>query len=245
MKTYIVVNIKFKLYWPFGEGWNFNWFFTFYSFNPTSLLILNINYTIIENELTITSTGKLEKCVNYCPYHEFMLEVEKIIISDEVTIIEKDAFSNFENLQSVEIPESVTSFEDSAFQSCISLTTIVISSKGTEIGANCFFYCSSLKSVQLSNNITELPNGLFKDCTNLETVIFPNNLQAIEEFVFENCSSLKSISLPDNVSVIQKGSFQYCTSFGVNYNTRKSKYNYILFILSKLKFEISYFLWWN
>ena len=69
----------------------------------------------------------------------------------ESYVINEYAFSNCENLISVEIPNSVTSIGDSAFRGCTGLTSIIIPTSVTSIERSTFISCSKLNSYYLGN----------------------------------------------------------------------------------------------
>ena len=69
----------------------------------------------------------------------------------ESYVINEYAFSNCENLISVEIPNSVTSIGASAFRGCTGLTSIIIPTSVTSIERSTFISCSKLNSYYLGN----------------------------------------------------------------------------------------------
>ncbi|WP_462354944.1 leucine-rich repeat domain-containing protein [Fusobacterium ulcerans] len=73
--------------------------------------------------------------------------VGKLVIPDNVTTMEKEAFYKCLNLTSVKIPSSVTSIEQSAFKYCEKLTSIEIPDSVTTIGKYTFGSCKNLETI--------------------------------------------------------------------------------------------------
>ena len=76
----------------------------------------------------------------------FCSSLTSVIIQDNVTTIERNAFSQC-SLTNVTIPNSVTSIGVNAFADCYSLTSVSIGSGVTSIGSSAFASCSSLTNI--------------------------------------------------------------------------------------------------
>ena len=79
------------------------------------------------------------------------IDIKKIVIPDNVTRIEYEAFYSCSDLESVTIPYSVSSIGNYAFYSCGGLTSVTIPDSVTSIGPDVFYGCSSLKSLIFKN----------------------------------------------------------------------------------------------
>lgn len=77
-------------------------------------------------KLTISGTGAMQSwnSASDVPWVTIKDRIKVVVISDEVTAIEKNAFKGCTNLTSITIPGSVTSIGDSAFEGCTSLTVV-------------------------------------------------------------------------------------------------------------------------
>ncbi len=91
-------------------------------------------------------------------------------IPDNVTMIERWAFSGCTNLQSIVIPDSVTMIGAQAFSGCTSLQSILIPNSVTELGAHAFRNCTSLQSIDIPNSVTEIESHAFSCCTSLQSI---------------------------------------------------------------------------
>ena len=174
-------------------------------------------------------------------------EVEKVIISDDVTNIPTAFFRDYTQLKSVELGENSETIKMLAFERCTSLTNIVIPNSVTKIERGAFKDCSGLGSVTIGNNVntidpfafercvlltnivipnsvTKIEQGAFKDCSGLGSATIGNNVNTIGPFAFERCTSLTNIVIPNSVTKIEQGAFKDCsglgsTTIGNNVNT--------------------------
>lgn len=91
-------------------------------------------------------------------------------ISNTITSIASNAFTNCSGLSSITIPNSVTSIGELAFYGCSGLTSITIPNSVTIIGRQAFFQCSSLASIEIGPSVTSVGTDVFRNCTKLKTV---------------------------------------------------------------------------
>ena len=75
------------------------------------------------------------------------IDIEKIVIPNNVTIIRYGAFDGCNGLTSVTIPDSVTSIDSYAFYYCSGLKSMTIPASVTSIGYLAFYGCNNLKSL--------------------------------------------------------------------------------------------------
>ena len=133
--------------------------------------------------------------------------LETVILSDSITLIEKEAFeycyklkninlSNVEricdwafhecnSLKEIEFPNSMKFIDDNAFDSCESLEKIIIPSSIEKISYEAFCDCCNLKEA-IINAKCELPCDIFSGCNILEKIhITPESYKLSPDFVFE------------------------------------------------------------
>lgn len=113
-----------------------------------------------------------------------------------VTLIAKDAFSNFSGMKSLRIPGSIKKI-DGAFQNCTSLETIELS-EGIESLNNAFVGCTSIKKVVLPNSTKEI-KGSFKNCNALQETNIPKSVTIIDN-AFEDCTALKTVTIEEGIT---------------------------------------------
>ena len=143
--------------------------------------------------------------------------LQSVVIPSEykglpVKEITTSAFSNCQNLTSVEIPNSVTSIGDYAFAGCTRLTGIEIPDSVTSIGDWAFSNCSSLTSITIPDSVTSIGGYAFSNCGSLTGIEIPDSATSIGENAFRNCSSLTSITIPDSITSIGYYAFYSCSN---------------------------------
>ena len=166
------------------------------------------------NDNYISENGILfdKKKTKIIKYPAGKKDVKEYTIPDDITIIERYAFSGCNNLENINISNNVTKIENYAFKGCSSLTNIAIPEGITYIGAETFSGCSSLKTIKIPNSITNIGKGAFKDCINLASINIPDGVTSMGDEVFKGCNSLESINIPDGITSIGEDLFLRCSS---------------------------------
>lgn len=113
----------------------------------------------------------------------------KYVVRDGTINIANYAFSDANNLETIEIPDSVVN-----------------------IGSGCFLGCEFLKNVRLSNSLEDIKYETFMICYKLESIEIPGSVKGIESVAFANCTSLTSVKFLDGVSAIGYAAFYNCTA---------------------------------
>ena len=158
----------------------------------------------------------------------------------QITSIQKDsrsqytsigayAFSDCENLESVELPNTVTKISGYAFDNCTGLTSVTIPNSVTSIGNYAFYGCSGFTSVTIPNSVTSIGNYAFWGCTGLTSPVYnahvfaympssysgeytiPDGIEIISSTAFYSCSNLTSVTIPNSVTSIGNYAFYGCT----------------------------------
>ncbi len=140
--------------------------------------------------------------------------LEKIIIPEGIKKIEKNAFSNSNNLTSIKLPASVEVVENSLPRS-EKLTSAgpTGSSADIEFGwtekipDNAFYGHSALTSVNLPKSISVIGKYAFYGCSKLEEIILPDSLTSMGENAFYKCTKLKSVTIPEGMNTISRSAF--------------------------------------
>lgn len=180
----------------------------------------NMTWTLDEEgTLTITGTGDMK---NYLDSYPWPYTIKKVIIQDGVTSIAMGAFSNCEELESVEIANTVVTIHSFAFQNCSSLKSITIPESVEKINQDVFKWCNSLTEINVSENNKAYSSAdaiLFnKDKTELvyysagksnSEYSIPETVLTIGRGAF-SWSSLESIEIPDSVVEISDKAFSEC-----------------------------------
>ena len=148
--------------------------------------------------------------------------IGKLVISNCVTEIGKDAFSDCRELTEVIIPESVIKIGEWAFGDCVSIKTIDIPKSVISISSSAFINTSNILNIKVDsknpvydsrnncNAIVETKtNTLIKGC---ENTVIPDSVTSIGESAFQGCSNLTSIIIPNSIQTIGKNAFYLCSN---------------------------------
>ncbi len=186
----------------------------------------NLDWTLDDNgTLTISGTGKMEDLDSI--YNEEWLiwvnYIKKVIISEGITSIGRDAFFRCRYMTSVSIPNSVTSIGSNSFGFCVSLKTIHIPSNVTAIGEGAIAYCSGLENITIGsgNPSYTIQNGILFDKNKSTLILYPakkagtsytvpDSVTKIANEAFSSCKNLKSITIPSSVKTVGGGAFWGC-----------------------------------
>ncbi|MBR7092957.1 MAG: leucine-rich repeat domain-containing protein [Clostridia bacterium] len=109
-------------------------------------------WTLNGGVLTISGNGRMKDYYSYSNV-PWGTNITKVIISNGVTHIGKEAFSHCQKLTSVTMPDSVTT-----------------------IGENAFYYARKLKQITIPAGVTRIKSSTFWGCTGLENLSLPDGL---------------------------------------------------------------------
>ena len=176
-----------------------------------------------DGKLSITGSGSIRradqwKFLNSRTYvgEEFKNAVKSIVMSDQISELNKQAFGNFHNLETIELSEGLTRIGARAFMFS-GLTSITFPAGIKTLEAQLCYGCSKLKDISFPENSTikRIPTSAFAWCYNLNSVTLPKSLENIGTRAFEN-ASLATIQLPENLNSISDYAFDYSDLQSVN-----------------------------
>ena len=124
-------------------------------------------------------------------------------LSSSVKRIEKLAFQNCADLQSVTIPDGVKSIGDAAFQNCTSLALAEIGSGLRQLNYR-LFKGSGLTEIAIPANVKVIGKECFQDCANLKKVTIADGVRKIDNSAFKN-TAIEEIEIPASVTEIGTG----------------------------------------
>lgn len=139
-------------------------------------------------------------------------KLESIVLPDNVTEIEYDAFSICHELSNVAIPDGVKRIGQFSFSSTPKLKSITIPRSMNTIEESAFAHADGLTNIRIPGNIKAIEDGAFYGCKNLTSITIENGLGNIGSSVFRNCTALESIDIPNTVTTIEGDAFHNCTS---------------------------------
>lgn len=185
-----------------------------------SMTSLEIPDSVVEiGEAAFSNNSNLEKVVlskNITTISADMFyncqKLTDIKIPDSVREIGLGAFGECSNLKELKIPDTVTSIESSAFSGCKGLTNINIP-EGIDYVANLTFNgCESLTNVTIPSSVTEIGSNAFSNCSSLTEITIPESVTRMGAGVFQNCTGLSKITLPDSITSLETWAFDGCDS---------------------------------
>lgn len=118
---------------------------------------------------------------------------ESYTVSNTVKTIAEDAFSDADNLVTIDLGTGVTLIKSHAFFQASSLQTIVVPNQVTEVELYAFRECGSLTSVEIGTGLTTISSYMFDSCTSLESIVIPDNILTIGYGAFYNCTDLVNV----------------------------------------------------
>ena len=81
--------------------------------------------------------------------------------------VEKAAFKNFTNMESVRIFDALEEIKESAFENCRKMTGVNLPRSLKRIGACAFMNCEGLRSIKIPPNVTSIGEDAFEGCPSL------------------------------------------------------------------------------
>lgn len=167
--------------------------------------------------MTISGIGAMRNYdkLDDVPWHDYLQNIEAVVIENGVTSIGKNAFQECTNLKSVTLPDSLTVIGDAAFFHCNALTELTIPGSVTSIGKNAFGLCA-LTKVEIPKNVTTIGESVFYKCAALEeiTVNEENTAYSAQDGVLFNHDKTTLICYPAKKSATEYTAPETVTEVG-------------------------------
>ena len=138
-------------------------------------------------------------------------QLRHIILGPKVERLRKESFRGCKLLEELELPPNVKHVGESAFRDCVSLKSLKVMNPEIEICDRAFENCATIEKIDLPENLTEIYGGVFNSCKKLESIRLPKNLTVLGESSFADCSLLESIEIPGSVTKIDDLVFSGCS----------------------------------
>ena len=191
-------------------------------------------YTYSSKTLNIQGNGVMSNYASSLqqPWSNYKTDIKTIVVSEGVTGVGANAFSNCSGITSVTIPSSVTSMSEHAFLDCSNLKKIVVPDitawcaiSFANYSANPLYYAhhiysdenTEINELLIPDGVTNIKNYVFEGCSAISSVIIPDGVTTIGEQVFDGCSALTTITLGNSVTNIGDYAFYGCTSMSEMY----------------------------
>lgn len=171
----------------------------------------------------ITSIGKYTLGSHIKKYNR----LKKVVISDTVSNINIDAFSN-STIKEFAVDSGNENYStDYGVLFDKNQTTLIKYNSGSEvsnytipktvktISNSAFENANNLTSIEIANNVTSIGEYAFDNCSALESIVLSSNLKTIPYGMFFECISLKNINIPESVTTIEWYAFYNCENLEI------------------------------
>ena len=178
------------------------------------------NYDKETKTLTFSGTGPISdfELDGHCPepgWYDWWEKTKSVVIKDGINIVGEAAFSDFLNVETVELPESITEIKRDAFDYNLELKNINLPENLKTIGKGAFGSCRKLEISEIPKNVKRIGEGAFEDCQTIKKFTFPNNVKKIERRVMGDNRNLQDVRLSSNATRICGGAFYNCKKLKV------------------------------
>lgn len=113
-----------------------------------------------------------------------------------VRVIGTNAFSSRYEVEKVVLPEGLTELERTAFRKCPALRAIELPGTLRYIRDNAFYQCENLEEITIPASVVELGDRAFTGCSQLKRVTIYAPLQSMRTYTFFECHSTLTIYAP-------------------------------------------------
>lgn len=174
----------------------------------------NLTYKVEDGTMTVSGFGKMpEFSQESKPWGEQGTEIEKIIV-EGFTSVSKEAFKEFENLKEIQLSEDVEIIEENAFTNCVSLNQISLPANLREIGKDAFSVEEGEETSVVENREIHFMGSL-KQWMNIKFNSAKSNPMYVSgaDLFVNNTELVENVDLKEEgVEVVKAYSFAGCRS---------------------------------
>ena len=180
------------------------------------------NITVDESNPNYKSAGNMLLSKDGTQLYYYYGNDATLNIPEGVTLIEVEAFYNFNGMTTINLPKSMEMIEGGyIFRSCSNLETITIpedneymktvdgilySKDGTQL-----IRCPGKKdNMTMLSTVKKICSYAFAHC-GLTEINIPDGVTVIEANAFYDCDKAKKVTIPQSVTTIESDAFYYCT----------------------------------
>lgn len=171
--------------------------------NTATLTMLDLSGAVIKQSTDVychDMNGNYSTEDNVIGDHMFMnSKLQSIVLPENITAINKNAFFNCKALTTINIPSTVTNIGEEAFAG-MAIEDITVPQGVVTYGKNIFKDCISLLTVTL--NCNKISEGMFQACNNPSlTVEIGPSVTEIESDAFKN-AGITTLDIPATVTTL-------------------------------------------
>ena len=192
--------------------------------------VISVGLFAFQNDATVTSVS-FEGASNLMGISAYAfsgcVNLENVILTPQITVIDRGAFSGDSLLRSINLQDSgISEVSISLFQNCTSLTTITLPDNVKAIRSMAFANCTSLQTVIIGPDVTEIADNAFDNDPNLviygfagsyaQTYAHEHNIPFVEmvKFLLGDVDGVDGVNIND-VTAIQSHLAELKTVEGV------------------------------
>ena len=188
----------------------------------------NITWQLEDNgTLIITGNGAIS--FSSQPWSKYIDQIVSLNISEGITSICKNCFTNLANIVEVTLPSTLTSILDGAFSNCSGIKRLYLTSiqdwlkaelsnsysnPANSSNKNVELYVDNvlLTNLVIPQGTTYIKPTLFQYFNSIQTVSIPDSVITIDDNFLNNCNSLKRVDIPDSVQTMGSSCIYQCAS---------------------------------
>lgn len=124
------------------------------------------------------------------------------------------------------LPESVTKADISAFSQCNNLTSVDIRGaiSSDNFGKSVFYRCVNITSINLPSGLIVIPEEFARECTSLEVLEMPATVQTVNSSAFNGCYALRRVDWSPVLTTINANAFANCRALRMEENEQGVEY---------------------
>ena len=179
-------------------------------------------YYYADTKTLLVTAGSSASRTNWYPWYWQKDNIEKVVITGDVTTVPNYVFDGYTKLKNVIMEEGITTIGSRAFSNCTSLSHIVVPASCTNTYGSFIGGCTSLTSASPISSgkgtgyeygwTDQIPAYAFMSLSKLSEIELIDGIKSIGIEAFHDCISLTEITLPNTVTTIGSQAFVHCSS---------------------------------
>ncbi len=193
---------------------------------PTAVLGDNLTWTLRNNVLTISGTGKIPDydAITSIPWYSSRAQVKSVVVEEGITGLGEKCFSQLMYATSISLPSTLKTIGAYAFNSCKVLPSITLPEGLLSIGDNAFYMCKALTSLTIPSTVKTVGTAitLSSGLTSFQVAQANPSFKSVDGVLFSKNGSILyeyplakpdiTYIIPHGTKTIQKGAFTEFTN---------------------------------
>lgn len=134
-----------------------------------------LTWTYAGGTLTISGSGEMDDYITAAPpWADYKHDITRLVFTGGVTYVGAYAFTDYDELESVDFGTAMHTIGEQAFYSCDGLTSFTLPASFRCFGQECFMSCQNLEYIYCEGGMPSFRNSCLWD-TNVTVFYPPNN----------------------------------------------------------------------